>query len=236
MNRVRPVSGGGRAVEVDADRITGWYGRFAQRHGGVRHTELSAGRVVVEARDGSTASVAVPFAPLTLPDGEDYGFRSGLSVHALVTHMVRGRRIGIALIRLGGHSVGVVETGEHRPRIVISATGRKPVHGRAAAGGWSQQRFARRREGQARIALRAAGRDVVRVLGSRLGDLDAVVLGGDGRALEAVRAEPGVAEVFALAQQRVLDVPEPRLAVLVAAAVRACGVEIVVTDALAVDP
>lgn len=230
MSRIRPVSGGGKAVEVEPDRIAGWFDRFADRHAGVRHTDLSPTMVEVAAVDGSTATVTVPFAPLDLPPDENPGRRPGLSVHGLLTHMVRPRRIGLALVRLGGHGVGVVETGERGPRVVVSATDRKPLHGRAAAGGWSQRRFARRREGQARVALRAAAEDVVRVLGSRLDELDAVVLGGDTRALEALRATPGVAEVFARAEPRVLDVPEPRRAVLDAAAVRACSVEIVVRE------
>ena len=34
MSRVRPVPGG-RAVEVEPERVEGWIGRFADRHGAV---------------------------------------------------------------------------------------------------------------------------------------------------------------------------------------------------------
>src|SRR5437879_4801027 len=84
----------------------------------------------------------------------------------------------------------------------------------ARAGGWSQQRVARRRAGRAREALRAAADDAVRVLVPRLPELVAVVLGGDRRALDILRADQRLAGVFALARPRVLDVPEPRRTVL----------------------
>jgi hypothetical protein len=99
-------------------------------------------------------------------------------------------------------------------RLVASKVGSRLVHGRHAAGGWSQQRFARRREGQARVAAKAAAQDAARVLVPALPTLDAVVLGGDRRAVEPLRDDPRLAGVFALAADRFLATPEPRLAVL----------------------
>ncbi|HZC40059.1 MAG TPA: acVLRF1 family peptidyl-tRNA hydrolase, partial [Streptosporangiaceae bacterium] len=103
---------------------------------------------------------------------------------------------------------------------VASKTGSRLVHGRSAAGGWSQQRFARRREKQAAGALGAAADAAVRVLGPYLapagtgGRLDAVVLGGDRRAIAGVSRDPRLAAVLELAADRFLTVPDPRLAVL----------------------
>jgi peptide subunit release factor 1 (eRF1) len=86
------------------------------------------------------------------------------------------------------------------------------VHGRHRAGGSSQRRFERRREGQARVALEAAADVAARVLvGHRL---DAVVLGGDRRAATAVLEDPRLRPLAGLVAERVLDVPDPRLAVL----------------------
>ena len=138
--------------------MAGWFDRFAGRHEGIRRTVLSRTEVWVEAVDGATAMVGVPFAPLTKTSGD----HPGLMVGPLVEHLLTVRRIGLMLVRLGGHSVGVAEGGV----VVTSRTNRRLVHGRSAAGGWSQQRFARRREGQARQALRAAADDVLAVLGS----------------------------------------------------------------------
>jgi peptide subunit release factor 1 (eRF1) len=128
----------------------------------------------------------------------------------LAGHALRDRVVGVLLARLGGHAAGVFAGG----RLVAWKVGSRPVHGRNAAGGWSQQRFARRREGQVRVAAQAAAGDAVRVLVLRLGTLEAVVMGGDRRAVDAVLQDRRLAPVAALAVERFLTTPDPRLAVL----------------------
>ena len=90
------------------------------------------------------------------------------------------------------------------------------MHGRHRAGGSSSGRFARRREGQARVALEAAAAVAVRVLAepARKGELDAVVLGGDRGALERVLGDRRLERLRPLVEPRVLAVPDPRLRVL----------------------
>ena len=61
-------------------------------------------------------------------------------------------RAGVLLVRLWGSAAGVFDG----TSLVSAKVGSRQVHGRSAAGGQSQQRFARRREGQARVALAAA--------------------------------------------------------------------------------
>jgi peptide subunit release factor 1 (eRF1) len=122
----------------------------------------------------------------------------------------RERTVGVLLVRLGGHAAGVFE-GE---RLVESKVGSRLVHGRHRKGGSSSGRFARRREGQARAALQQAADVAARVLEPWAGRLDAVVLGGDRRALEAVLIDSRLAPLRELVVDRVLDVPDPRLAVL----------------------
>ena len=116
------------------------------------------------------------------------------------------------LVRLGGHAAGVFAG----TRLVDSKVGTRPVHGRNRAGGSSAGRFARRREGQARVALQAAADVAVRVLRApaESGALDAVVLGGDRQALETVLEDARLAALRPLVTGRVLDVPDPRLKVL----------------------
>jgi hypothetical protein len=92
--------------------------------------------------------------------------------------------------------------------------GSRLVHGRSAAGGQSQQRFARRREKQAAGAMSAAADTAAAVFGQFAGRLDAVVLGGDRRAVAALQEDPRLAPYFALATDRFLTVPDPRLTVL----------------------
>lgn len=217
MAKERQVAGGGRAVEVAPDRLEGWYARFAVRNEGVRETQLSPDTVTVTADNGVVAVATVPFGPL---DAE--GTVEGLAVAPLVEHALISRRIALLLVRRGGHSVGIARGGV----IVQSRTDRHLVQGRSAAGGWSQQRFARRREGQARVALRSAAEDAFEVLVPQLSEVDAVVLGGDRRALETLREDRRLAPLFDRAEPRVLDIAEPRRTVLDDAAERAVAVEI----------
>src|SRR5262249_13116200 len=101
------------------------------------------------------------------------------------------------------------------PQLAASKTGSRLVHGRAAAGGWSQHRFARRRENQATAALRAAADTALAVLGPYQGRLDAVVLGGDRRArgrggAEAGGARPGAGPVPRVGGRALPPRPRPR--------------------------
>jgi hypothetical protein len=142
----------------------------------------------------------------------------------------------VLLVRLGGYAAGVF-TGSP-PALAAHKTGSRLVHGRSAAGGWSQQRFARRREKQASEALKAAAGAAAEVFGRwgdgtiRSGDknsaaasgpraggtrgtgLDVVVLGGDKRAIADVSGDSRLAPYLELATDRFLTVPDPKLAVL----------------------
>lgn len=219
MAKIRQLPGGGRAVEVAPGRVQGWFERFAHNHGGAEHTELEPRLVRVVAADGALAEVTVPFEGL-----KERGHRPGLVVEPLVEHLTASRRIGLILVRLGAHSVGIATDGvvEH------SSTDRHLVHGRNKAGGWSQQRFARRRDGQAKRSLDSAADAVATMLLGQ--DLDGVVLGGDKQALQTLREDPRLTELLAKAEPRVLDVPEPRRAVLDEAARRALAVEIAIYE------
>jgi hypothetical protein len=190
----RPAAGGGRWLEVPPERLARWLDGFAERHGGCS-TEAGPQVVLLRGGDGALAECHVPFPPL---EGD------------LVGHVSHNRRVGVLLVRLGGHACGVFEG----DRLVASKVGARLVHGRSAAGGQSQRRFARRREGQAREALRAAADTAARVLAPRAPELAAVVCGGDRRAVDALRGDARLAGVFALETGPFLAVPDPRLAVL----------------------
>ncbi|MCA1674484.1 MAG: hypothetical protein LC799_20610, partial [Actinobacteria bacterium] len=150
------------------------------------------------------------------------GQQGGIAVDELLEHLITPRTIALLLVRLGGYSVGVARDGV----VLTSSTGSRLVHGRTAAGGQSQQRFARRREGQARVALQAAADTAARVLLPRAAELDGVVLGGDTTALRSLAADPRLTALLERAEPRVLDIPEPRRAVLDEAARRARCVEV----------
>jgi hypothetical protein len=193
-------------IELSPPRLVRWVGGFGDRHGDAVWSS-DGDRLTYTAGDGATAVLDVPFPPL--PDGWTNGDPPD-PLSEIVAHANRRRRVGVLLVRLGGYAVGVFDG----DTLTTSKVGSRLVHGRSAAGGWSQHRFARRREGQARAALDAATETAVALLGPVAGSLDAVVGGGDRRALATVLADVRLAEVAAKATARVLDVPDPRLAVL----------------------
>jgi hypothetical protein len=191
----------GRVVDVEAERLDGWLGRFAERHG---PTEWQAGPdvVVVTAKDDARAECEVPFPPLVVDSDAAYG--------GLPEHVGKERCVGVLLVRLGGHAAGIFSGSD----LMSSKVGSRLVHGRSAAGGQSQQRFARRREGQVRVALQDAASVAIRILLPAAADLDAVVLGGDRTAVEKVMSDARLAPLRPLVVTRLLDVPDPRLRVL----------------------
>ncbi len=194
-----------RWLDVGPERIEGWLDSFASRHGA---TSITIGNerdvVTVSAGDGSLADCHVPFPPLP-PAARGTG-------PELAAHAAADRTVAVLLVRLGGYAAGVF-TGA-QPKLVASKVGSRLVHGRSAAGGTSQHRFARRREKQAREALEAAADNAVAVFGGFTGRIDAVVLGGDKRSMAALREDARLRPYFDLAVGRFLTVPDPRLVVL----------------------
>jgi hypothetical protein len=211
-----PAAGGGRWVEVPPERFVAWIVTFAERHGGADGVAAAwtlppagnGGRVTFSAADGAAAECHPPFASAAAGIS---GVRE--AAEALAADAAADRTVGVLLVRLGGYAVGVFSGAP--PRLMSSKAGSRPVHGRSAAGGWSQQRFARRRENQAATALRAAADAAAEVFGPYgPARIDAVVLGGDKRSAAGLRDDARLTAYLALAADRFLTVPDPRLAVL----------------------
>ena len=216
------ASGGARWVDVAPERFPGWVASFARRHGADGEDRsltvaVTGDTVTFTAPDGAVAECHPPFPPVEA--GEPGGGEARLAAEAVAAHARRPRTVGVLLVRLGGYAAGVF-TG-YPPALADAKTGSRLVHGRSAAGGWSQHRFARRREKQASEALQAAAGAAADVFGrqgargGRAGEtLDAVVLGGDKRAMAELRQDPRLAPYLAIATDRFLTVPDPKRAVL----------------------
>lgn len=210
----RPAAGGGRWVEVDPARLPRWLAGFAQRHGEYAVDPQQFG-LRVRAFDDAVAELHTPPGAPVCADVESF----------LATAALR-RRLGLLLVRRGGAAVGVADG----PDLVVSKVESSYVQGRTAAGGWSQQRFARRRDNQARAAWQDAADLVARLLLPELGRLAAVVAGGDRRAVAAVLEDARLGPVEVRLSERFLEVPDPRLAVLEAAVAQARAVRIRIVD------
>ncbi|MCB0908473.1 MAG: hypothetical protein KDB63_15290, partial [Nocardioidaceae bacterium] len=128
---------------------------------------------------------------------------------------------GVLLVRKGGFAVARL-AGD---RLEEHKVGQRHVQGRTKAGGQSQQRFARRRDNQARRAFEAAADHAVRILGATR----PVVAGGDRAALTEVLADPRLRSVVVVGPW--LAVPDPRRKELDAAVVDAQALAVEVTNA-----
>lgn len=222
MSRTRPAAGGGTVVEVSPAGLVAFLNRFAVRNGGlldlVATPEAVTFRGTFRGRDGARGEIAVPYGPMGCTDREP--------VEALLDHVRGVGTLGLVLVRAGAYSIGTC-----RDRVVLSSTtNRRYVQGRTAAGGQSQQRFARRRANQRRESYAAAADAVARVLTPIATALDGLVLAGDRAALSAVLADRRLAALAALPQRTFPDIPEPRRAVLDAVAARSLDLEVTIRD------
>src|SRR5712671_3453956 len=158
-----PAASSPRWIDVAPERFPGWIASFGGRHGAVclRADSLGAGAAegsaaegsaagggpaagepgaaaVFGAADGAVARCHPPFPPVpglgAIGDPDE-------AARVIAAHAAADRTVGVLLVRLGGYAAGVF-TGAP-PRLVASKVGSRLVHGRSAAGGQSQQRFAR---------------------------------------------------------------------------------------------
>lgn len=206
----RAAAGGGIVVDVAPERLERWAENFGKRHGPYRQEGL-----VLIAEDGATATLGPPA-----------GCGAVESVDELIRVAREPRRLGLLLARKGAVAVGIAEGDE----LVASKVDTHYVQGRTAAGGWSQQRFARRRDNQAKAAASDGIGIAARVLLPGVRDLAALVTGGDRSAVDTILAAPQLLPLSAVRAERFLDVPEPRHAVLVSAVAGARAVPILVKE------
>ncbi|MBA2444442.1 MAG: hypothetical protein H0V49_03825 [Nocardioidaceae bacterium] len=204
-----------RQVAVPWGRVEGWVGRFEAQHPGAAWT-VSPEAVHATCSDGTTATWAIPFADQaevrTLPE--------------LWSHLERPWQLGVILVRRGGFAVAHVIGSEVRETKV----GKRHVQGKTKAGGWSQQRFARRRDNQARVAFDAAADHVHAILTPHAGRLDLLGTGGDRAAVAHVLSDPRLARVASRPQRWLGGVADPRRDVLIRAIETTRSVTITVTD------
>lgn len=159
-------------VAVPLARIQRWVDNFAGRHGETR-LAVDSGTLTGAAADGSSFIAALPF---------EKTYAGPAEVDAFVAASSAPREWGILLVRRGGFAIARMSGGE----IVEHKIGRRHVQGKTKAGGWSQQRFARRRANQASAAYEAAAEHAARILHGLDGPL---VTGGDHGGVDDVLSD-----------------------------------------------
>ena len=202
-----------RWIDVDPARMPRWLEGFAERHGGAPALHQGDGGLTLVAPDGAVAEFHGP---------------PGLPPPVTVVDLPREATgpLGLLLARRAGYAVGVVEGA----KLVASKVDSRYVQSRTAAGGWSQQRFARRRDNQAKAAAGEAADECVRLLVPATKRLTALVTGGDRPFVEAVLADARLAPLRPLVADRFLNVPNPKRAVLEDAIRSARAVRIKLTE------
>lgn len=198
---------------VPSTRVERWVSNFQGRHGATG-LAVTGGALTGAAADGSTFALHLPFEASYdgLPDPAAFALAARPP-----------GRWGVLLVRKGGFAVARLAGGD----LVEHKIGQRHVQGRTKAGGQSQQRFARRRDNQARQAYEAAADHAARILGGRT-PLP-VVTGGDHAAVDEVLADGRLGQVRVVGPW--LPVPDPRRAVLDGAVADACSVRIDVHNA-----
>ena len=203
-------------VLVPRERFERWVLNFRGRHGDTA-LGVTSGALTGAAADGSTFTARLPFerAYVGLPDEA-----------AFAREIRPPGDWGLLLVRKGGFAIARL-TGD---RITGSKIGQRHVQGRTKAGGQSQQRFARRRDNQARQAYEAAADHAARILATDAHGTELVVVtGGDHAAVDEVLADPQLRHLTVVGPW--LPVPDPRRDVLERAVVDGCSAPVEVTNA-----
>lgn len=198
-------------VLVPPARWPRWVDNFTSSHGATDVSVIdSALRGTAE--DGSSFVAHLPFATTYAGSADAAAFAAAAVVPA---------QWGVLLVRKGGFAIARMSTAtmaEHK-------IGQRHVQGRTKAGGQSQQRFARRRDNQARQAFEAAADHAARIVGGTR----TIVTGGDHGAVDAVLTDPRLSRAVVVGPW--LAVPDPRRAVLDQAIVDAQAIQVEVTNA-----
>ncbi len=214
-----------RPVEVAPERLAGWVERFAASHGDVTWSvdrETSPSSCLLAAADGSWARLGSWREPADAPSAAGLG------------EWARPPALLVVLVRRGGYAVAVTTPSGD---LAAHKVGTRHVQSRTAAGGWSQQRYARRRANQADELVAAVVGHAARVLGegeSATGPVGGLVLGGDrtlaAEVLEELATGPR-GRLHGIPVRELWDLPDPRRSVLDEAVRRGRAVRVTVLNA-----
>lgn len=182
------------------ERLGKWLDGVAERHGPFIDVVLADGAVRVTCDDTTTVSLWAPF-----------DWTPGPALLSTFTAAARQpHRAAVLLVRRGRWAVGVFDGSD----LVVSKVDARQVQGRTAAGGWSQQRFARRRGNQTDAVVEHAVETAVRVLLPHAASVAALFTGGDRGLTDEVLADPRLRPLAVLRREPALEVGEPTKAVL----------------------
>ncbi|GAB3298928.1 hypothetical protein EK0264_17385 [Epidermidibacterium keratini] len=211
-----------RRVVIALPRLGRWLEGFTERNGAVSAYSPTAEGLLLRTDRGGEA----------LLHGAWHGPAPSSNEPIVAWAAGADRTVAVVLVRRGGYSIAAVELSGLDHSVRASKTDQVYVQGRTAAGGQSQQRFARRRAGQAQQLVRSAADTAVRVLLTKQPvEYAELITGGDLPLLEELLGDPRLRVLGALPRQHVA-VGEPRRRTVDEAVDAARSVPIDVTNAL----
>jgi hypothetical protein len=149
--------------------------------------------------------------PFPIPENAPF---PGFSVEPLKALLKRDYRIALILVRLGAYAIGIGD-GEN---LVSSKVGTGLVHGRHRQGGSSAHRFERHRDKQIEYFLNRVCRHAREQLEPQAQSLDYVVYGGAWTTILSLKKQCSfLGKLNKPTLPPLLDIPEPRQAVLATA-------------------
>lgn len=229
-----------RTVTVPAERLARWVRGFAGRHGAVTAAPTPGG-FDLRGADGSLARVVAACAPVPLPPWSPGPSDAGEPpagadrdpaelADVVAAHLLAERDLGLLVVRRGGYAAARMRG----TQVTSSKVGSRYVQGRTAAGGWSQQRFARRRDNQTAELVGAAVQVAARILGPGTDPPPQVlVTGGDRALVDRALADPLLRAVVRLPRGPHLPLGDPRADVVRAVPALLREVRITLTETAA---
>jgi Actinobacteria/chloroflexi VLRF1 release factor len=179
-------------VLLPVGRVARWLENFTRSHGPAPYL-VERGALAGTSADGSRFALKLPFGATYDGSPDPAEFCSAITPPA---------DWGVLLVRKGGFAVARLAGDQ----LLDHKIGRRHVQGRTKAGGQSQQRFARRRDNQARVAFEAAADHAARVLAAS-GEVP-VITGGDHAAIDEVLHDRRLGHLTVAPPW--LPVPDPR--------------------------
>jgi hypothetical protein len=168
------------------------------------------GAVLFQSREVSY--LVLPPFPIT-----ERTITSGFFTKPLLSLLTPDYRIALVLVRLGAYAIGISE-GEN---LVSSHTGTGNIHGRHRQGGSSAHRFERHRDKQIEYFFTRVCGHIREHLEPPAKTLDYIVYGGAWTTLQLLQKQcPFLGKLKTPALPPLLDIPEPRRAVLEKAVAR----------------
>jgi hypothetical protein len=190
--------GSGVGVLKGLDASSGWPEALA----GLDRSILASDTGIVGLMAGQWGLVILPPFPLTETMALD-----SWSTAPLMANVNAEYTIGVVLLRLGRSTVALFKGDQ----LISAKTDARYVKGKHHAGGTSQRRFQRIREGQARKMYDKTCDTVRAQLEPHAGKLEYLLLGGDRITLnEFVKVCPHVERLRGITLQRRLNIRDPK--------------------------